>query len=94
MIRIKYEQDGFVSEMLYQDMPGEDYAKYNLAVESIPQPDNVSGKQALPYVNLETKEVYYKYVDTIPTTQEEIAQLKQQVQDLNLAMAALMGGAV
>ena len=57
-----------------------------LIVNDYPNPELVKYKSAIPYINLETKEVYYEYVDR-PLTKEE--QLEKENEELKAQLAAL-----
>lgn len=62
-----------------------------ILVASIPEPQQIKGKQAILYCNPSTKELWYEYED-IPITEEtKIAELEKQVNALNIAMAEIMG---
>ena len=56
-----------------------------VAVEALPEPEDIEGKVAQIKANLETQEVYYVYEYYVPSQEdlqkEELAHLKQE--DLN-----------
>ena len=59
-----------------------------IAIESLPIAETPEGKQAILKCRKSTGEVWYEYVD-IPVDNTE-----QRIADLEIAMAAIMGGAV
>jgi hypothetical protein len=54
----------------------------NILVDSVPTPDTIEGKMAVMYVNPQTKELWYEYVDRPLTPEEKIQLLEQENQDL------------
>ena len=60
-------------------------------VDNVPESEAIFGKEATLYFNPQTQELWYEYTD-IPLTDAE--ELVQQVNDLNLAIAAIIGGVV
>jgi hypothetical protein len=64
----------------------------NILVDNVLlQPEEKIGKIAVHYINPETKEQWYEYVDRQLTAEEEISSLKTQINSLNIAMANMMG---
>ena len=59
-----------------------------IAIESLPIAETPEGKQAVLKCKKSTGEVWYEYVD-IPVDNTE-----QRITDLEIAMAAIMGGAL
>jgi len=59
-----------------------------IAIESLPIAETPEGKQAILKCRKSTGEVWYEYVD-IPVDNTE-----QRIADLEIAMAAIMGGAL
>ena len=59
-----------------------------ITVEQLPTKEEIEGKQAILKCRKSTNEVWYQY-EAKPI--DEIAELKQQINDLNIAMANLMG---
>jgi hypothetical protein len=59
-----------------------------IAIESLPIAETPEGKQAVLKCKKATEEVWYEYVD-IPVNNTE-----QRIADLEIAMAAIMGGAL
>ena len=60
-----------------------------VAVASLPEPEQIEGKIAVLKANKATNEVYYEYIDR--PKEPEIEQLKQQIADINIALANIMG---
>ena len=58
-----------------------------IAVEVLPVPETPEGKQSVLKCNKSTGEVWYEYVDT------PVDNTEQRIADLEIAMAAIMGGA-
>lgn len=58
-------------------------------VEALPAAEEVDGKLAILRANKERNEVYYEYIDK--PKEPEIEHLKQQVADINIALANIMG---
>lgn len=53
----------------------------SIIVETIPQPEIIEGKEAILYINPETKDMWYEYVD-MPISyspETEIEKLKAQI---------------
>ena len=59
-----------------------------ITVDNIEEPEQKTGKTALPYCNPETGDFWYEYVDK-PLSSEE--QLQEQINALNIAIAEIMG---
>lgn len=57
-----------------------------MLVDSIPEPEQIEGKQAILYCNPQTKEFWYEYVD-IPKSPEEMQQ--EQIEAIKQAIAEL-----
>ncbi|MGN7360009.1 hypothetical protein ACTHPF_26890 [Paenibacillus sp. SAF-054] len=74
-------------------------AEGNLFVDEVLQPPGEqSGKRSVLYINPETLEQWYEYVDRPLTTEERLAdaeskngELTQAVAELSMALAAVMG---
>jgi hypothetical protein len=49
---------------------------------NIPQPEIQQGKLALLYINIETDELFYKYVDRPLTPEEKLQLLEQENEEL------------
>lgn len=87
---------GLVHNMPFDEVNGlhktqEELEQIGILVDEIPEPQIPTGQQVSGmFVNPETKEVWYEYED-VPLTPEQ--QMQSQIDDLNMAMAALMGGA-
>ena len=62
-----------------------------IEVVSVPESEYITGKVSQAYINLDTLEIWYEY-EYRPLTPEE--ETRQRIVDLEMAMAALMGGAV
>lgn len=74
----------------------EELEQEGILVDSIPEPEEVEGKDPVLYCNPETKELWYEYED-IPKTEEEIQaekveSLEQSIAELTMAMTMMMGG--
>ncbi len=59
-------------------------------IDFIPEPES-NGKIATLCYRYSKNEIFYKYTDPLP--QPEIEQLKQQLNEQAIALAALIGGA-
>jgi len=72
-------------------MTEEELELSGMLVDSIPSAVIPKGQRKTGmFINPQTKEVWYEY-ETIPPTKEEL--LQAQVDELTIAMAALIGGA-
>ncbi|MEW9096401.1 MAG: hypothetical protein AB2417_15090 [Clostridiaceae bacterium] len=71
--------------------PQELLSQPHILMEIIPTSDNIVGKSSLPYINPQTGEFWYEYIDR-PLTPEEIAN--QKVSELESMIADIIGGAV
>lgn len=60
-----------------------------IALEQLPITEEVEGKEAVLKCRKSTNEVWHEYRDIKPNT--ELEELKQQVTDINIALAELMG---
>lgn len=93
---IKYKI-GFIHNMPFDDEHGlgktqAELESIGILVEEVPEPQIAENQRvAGHFINPTTKEIWYEYEDIPPTT-EEI--LQQQINDLNMAMAAILGGAM
>ncbi|MBX4149497.1 hypothetical protein [Paenibacillus lautus] len=57
----------------------------------IPRPENIPNMDAVPYIDLKSKEIYYQYFETPPPPQpldEQIDELKLAVAELTMMIAA------
>lgn len=68
------------------DLLDEERRAEGIEVENIPEKENLKGKTALPYINPETAEFWYEYIDR-PLTSEEVAEEYQNEVD-SIKMAA------
>lgn len=59
-----------------------------LDLDMLPEPEFIPGKRAELFINPATQELFYEYVNT-PEGEKE-----QHITDLEMAMAAVLGGAV
>lgn len=84
--RLQVSTRHYMPELLTQDKLDTGYL-----VENIPEPSIIIGKEATLYFNPQTQELWYEYIDRPLTDAEELVK---QVNDLNLAIAAIIGGAV
>lgn len=69
-----------------------------LVIAEMPPKPVVVGKTAVPYINPQTKEIWYELVDR-PLTQEEVLaqlvdRLEAKIDALSAAVAKMQGGAV
>lgn len=65
----------------------EDKQKNYLEVDFVPEPERISGKMAVLYVNLENNTIYYEYIDKpVP---DEIQRLNEENLEIKLALAEL-----
>lgn len=65
-----------------------------MLVDSIPDPVAQQGKIPVLYVNPQTKEAFYEYIDAPanpPTVEDEIAELKRQLADAQIAINMALG---
>lgn len=72
----------------------EELAQIGILVDEIFSPEQIIGKSSAMFVNPVTKEITYEYEDIPLTTEQQIAQLQQQVNDLTLAVVNIVGGVV
>lgn len=59
---------------------------------SIPNPEEQVGKASILYINPETKELWYEYVDRLLTPEEELQQLKDRLALMQQALDDLLLG--
>lgn len=84
-----FENDGNNASVVYDETTLTNDQKANgIAIESLPIAETPEGKQAILKCRKSTGEVWYEYVD-IPVDNTE-----QRIADLEIAMAAIMGGAL
>lgn len=72
--------------LIYHETPPEDLlTKGNhITIDTLPEPEHVKGKMALPYCNPETGEFWYEYADVEMTdADQKIDELRQRVADLS-----------
>lgn len=63
--------------------------------ESIPPlPETKTGKNAVLYINLETNQLWYEYVDRPLTPEEELQQLKERQALMQQALDDLLLGGI
>ena len=83
-----FENDNNNASVVYDETTLTNDQKANgIAIESLPIAETPEGKQAVLKCNKSTGEVWYEYVD-IP-----VDTIEQRIADLEIAMAAIMGGA-
>jgi hypothetical protein len=96
MILVNYdmitEGKAFVRRRYYrpEELPQEEIDK-GVMVESIPAPEIIAGKNEVLYINPTTLEMWYEYVDRPLTQDEEMAQIKGQVLEMQDAINFLLG---
>ena len=89
-------QIGFIHNMPFDETYGlhktqAELEQTGVLVESVPEPSAEEGYQPTGiFVNPVTKDVWYEY-EPIPPTKEELMQ--QQIDEMSVAMAAILGGA-
>ena len=84
-----FENDNNDASVVYDETTLTNGQKANgIAIESLPIAETPEGKQAVLKCKKSTGEVWYEYVD-IPVDNTE-----QRITDLEIAMAAIMGGAL
>lgn len=84
-----FENNNNNASIVYDEttLTNEQKAK-GIAIAELPTAETPEGKQAVLKCRKSTEEVWYEYVD-IPTNNTE-----QRIADLEIAMAAIMGGAL
>lgn len=83
------EAEGRARVTLIHYMPeqlDESIRAQGIEVTEIPEPMTVEGKIAVPYVNPQTGEFWYEYVDKELTPEERIAQLERALLELTIAL--------
>ena len=84
-----FENPDNLASIVYDETTLTNSQKANgIAIESLPIAETPEGKQAVLKCRKATEEIWYEYVD-IPTNNTE-----QRITDLEIAMAAIMGGAL
>ena len=84
-----FENPDNLASIVYDETTLTNSQKANgIAIESLPIAETLEGKQAVLKCRKATEEVWYEYVD-IPVDNTE-----QRIADLEIAMAAIMGGAL
>ena len=73
----------------------EELLQEGLLIEELPKLENIPNKAPILFCNPQTKEVWYEYV-VIPESDDdkknrELNEIKQQLQDLQIALAEIMG---
>jgi hypothetical protein len=85
------EEQGRARVMLIHYMPEQlEPARraQGIELDEIPEPEVREGKAPLPYINPQTGEFWYEYVDRPLTPEESIPLLEQAILELTM----LMGG--
>ena len=84
-----FENNNNNASIVYDEttLTNEQKAK-GIAIAELPTAETPEGKQAVLKCRKATEEIWYEYVD-IPTNNTE-----QRITDLEIAMAAIMGGAL
>ena len=84
-----FENDDNNASVVYDETTLTNDQKANgIAIESLPIAETPEGKQAILKCRKSTGEVWYEYVDM------PVDNIEQRIADLEIAMAAIMGGAV
>ena len=84
-----FENPDNLASIVYDETTLTNGQKANgIAIESLPIAETPEGKQAVLKCKKSTGEVWYEYVD-IPVDNTE-----QRIADLEIAMSAIMGGAL
>ncbi len=87
-----FENPDNLASIVYDETTLTNSQKANgIAIESLPIAETPEGKQAVLKCRKSTGEVWYEYED-IQQTQEEL--LQQRITDLEIAIAAIIGGAI
>ena len=66
--------------------------KAGVLVDTIVDPENISGKVPVGYYDYATKSVYYKYQDMELTETDILAQRIQEQENALLELASMLGG--
>lgn len=77
----------------WYDLTGldQEFIESGILVESIPKESYQVGKIGILYINPKTKEMWYEYVDRSLTPEEEIAQLKERMHAMQVAIDSVLG---
>lgn len=90
---IKTQKEGQEERIVYThyfpEELSDDFKMTGYLLNNIPEPEIIPNKYAVGYYNPTTKTVYYKYFDSIPTRDEEIERLKQQLTTAEQAITEL-----
>lgn len=77
----------FQPELLPQEV-----VEKGIMVDEVPTANPPAGKVGTPYINPQTKEIWYEYSDRPLTAEEKIDQLQQQLKITQDALDALLLG--
>lgn len=91
---------GFIHYMPFDELNGlckteVELLQEGLLIEELPELDNLPNKAPILFYNSQTKEVLYEYMDIQETDEQikeiEFNEMKLQIQDLQIALAEIMG---
>lgn len=94
-VLLSYEKESDTRARVFQqnwnlsDLP-QDIINNGILVDTIPTPDTPVGKQEQLYINPQTKELWYEYVDIPKTLEGTVADL--QSQNAQMLLALVNGG--
>lgn len=91
---IKYEpineNKALVSvQNFYPESLSEAILATGVLVDAVPMPEPQPHKYEVLYINPQTNELFYEYINREPTPDEELAQLKQENEQLKNSLADL-----
>lgn len=93
MLKVRFskisEDKAIVTVIEYQHDGATDDS--SILVDSIPEEQPQVGKYGILYVNPQTKEFWYEYVDRPLTPEEKIAQLEEQLRITQETIDFLLG---
>lgn len=78
-----------------EELP-EETLKTGLLVESIPEPKRIEGKRSKLYINLQTKELFYEYIEREKTKEEQLQEQLKNLEEQNatLTLALIEKGVI
>ncbi|PYE48492.1 hypothetical protein HUB98_22990 [Paenibacillus barcinonensis] len=74
---------GKISVIVYEDH-GSNPPDNSITVSSVPDPQQIDGKLSVPYINLDSHEIYYEYIDApvVLDLEEEVNKLKKEIMEM------------
>lgn len=85
--------NGQYSSSAIEELPKE-IVDNGIIVPKVPKPEPPPKHDSFLYYDAMTGELYYKYIPSQPTPEDEVQELKNRIVELEIALAAILGGAI